>query len=185
MKIVFDFDDTLFDKERFLEKLAPILEFSYEEFKAGHDLHFKDQNIFYNPWQHLKILYKENKRKYEEKVAELEDLFRDTSAYLYPEAVPLLRRAVRSREKMILLSRGDLVYQKEKIYHCDISDFFDTIIITEDKVEELKRWEEEEILFINDKKEENERIKKELPHVQIYPVGEGAGYYKLTELLDL
>ena len=185
MRIIFDFDDTLFDRDGFLQELSSVLGLTYKEFSFDYKKNFKQQDKFYDPWEHLSFLDNRDEEEYCRKVTELENFLKDTSAFLYPQAIPLLEKAARAGDEMILLSKGSVSYQEKKIYNCNIHHFFAKIIITEDKVEELKKWKKEKAIFINDKEEENKGIRKEFPFLRVYSVGDGAHYYKLTNIADL
>ncbi|HMB65857.1 MAG TPA: HAD family hydrolase [Patescibacteria group bacterium] len=166
MIIFFDFDDTLFDREKFISALTKELGISQEEFLKDYNRHFKDRGRPYSLKKHLEFLGGSRRER------GLDHFFRDLSAFVYPESYQLLQESRRQADKLILLSYGDEEMQSKKIRGSGLTEYFDKIIVTSDKAESLKEWysEKERIIFINDKSEENERIKNLFPGLEIIKI---------------
>lgn len=163
MLIFFDFDDTLFDRNKFLLSLAKKMGLSYEDFLHSYNKNFKSKKKNYSLKQHLKILNLETK-------TEKLDLFlSDLTRFVLPGAVSCLKKARSKASQVILLSQGDKEFQAQKIKASGLIKYFDTIIITSDKVKALKPWQDKDSLLVvvNDKQEENIEIKKTFPRIKI------------------
>lgn len=187
MKIIFDFDNTLFDRDGFMQAVARIFGFSYNDFLASYHHHFKEKNRFYHSYEHLRILREQEgaSLEQEKKKRELDHLLEGSAEFLYSYSIPALRAAGDSGEEIFLLSEGDQEFQGAKINNCGITPFFDKIMVTEDKIGSLKEWQGERFIFINDKKEENERVRKEFSNVEIYTVGNDPDDHQLKDIFAL
>lgn len=185
MKIIFDFDNTLFNRDRFMQELARIFGLSYSDFLASYHHFFKERNKFYHPYEHLRLLAEQKEVSFEQEKKKVEKFLEDSAEFLYPYSIPTLQAVKNSGAKMFLLSKGDQEFQSTKINNCGIAQLFDKIIVTEDKISSLKAWRGEQLIFINDKKEENERVKKEFSNINIYPVGDMPDDYQLKDILAL
>lgn len=159
MIIIFDLDYTLFDTARFKrDGLALFFNMNEAEFRNYYKKNFKDQGINYSPKKHLQILgwkYKEVMAK----LNELDDwLEKEISRYLFPAAEEILNKFKQAGHKIILASFGDQEFQEQKISALKINgisakEFFDEVIIS-DKVKaelkELKRFQGENVLLVDD-----------------------------------
>lgn len=156
MKLVLDFDDTLFDTVRFKkERLfisltrwgisATKFEESYKNYSEIHPL--------YNLKNHLSLLKKEYLLDFDvdevgyEAVAHLE-------LFVFPEYLDLI--SIYGRENIFILSQGDIDFQSLKIKHSEIDEKVEKIIIVdsnkEQKLTDLSLlWPSETIIFIDDK----------------------------------
>lgn len=96
--------------------------------------------------------------------AELKDL-------LFSDAPAFLHYLSTAKQKLILLSFGELSFQNKKINATGIAKFFDEIIITPDSKElalgkVLEKFEsEKDVWFVNDKIEETKKIVRHFPLV--------------------
>ncbi len=163
MIIFFDFDDVLFNRNKFISALAGELGLSLDEFLRDYNNYFKKKKKNYSLREHLKILGKFYQRE------KWDLFFKDLSKFVYPgtrEALSALQRG--KTGKMILLSRGDKDFQEKKIQGSGLRGFFEEVIIASDKISFLSsRNFKEEVIFINDKQEENKKIKKYFPEFKI------------------
>ena len=181
MRIILDFDDTLFDRDGFMRDLARVMGVEYNQFLDSYSRNFKQQHKFYCPYQHLRILYSEAEIR--GKMDAMEDFLQDLSDFVYPGGREFLQVASANTEELILLSWGDPDFQHIKIKNCKLQDFFDKIITTENKIEVLQDWGTEPFIFINDKQEENQEIEKRFPQGRVYLVGEDG--YTLKQIMTL
>lgn len=166
MIVFFDFDDTLFDREKFISALAERMGLSKEKFLKDYNKYFKDKNHPYSLKKHLDILGKNSEKD------DLKHFFSDLSEFVYPKAHKLIREYRRQADKLILLSYGDQELQNQKVQGSGLAGYFDKIIVTGDKAEVLKDWysDKERMIFINDKSEENEKIKNFFPNLKIIKI---------------
>lgn len=152
MICVIDLDDTLFDRSgRFAkaaEKVGIIFQGKlYEKSKT---------NGIYNPEKHLKSLGKTRQ--------DLEKVLKQSKKFLFPGIIKKLKKLGKDN-KLILLSKGNLWFHKQKIKYSGIEFFFDEIYITDNKLKVFQekiipKYGKEQIIFIDDKKEELEQVKK-------------------------
>jgi predicted phosphatase len=93
--------------------------------------------------------------------------------YIFADAKAFLLDAQKKQHKLFLISAGDPIFQKEKIQASDISSFFEKVVITTASqksiaINEIKKQiSGDEIVFIDDKKEAVEDIKKYHPHIKV------------------
>jgi len=152
MIYVIDFDDTLFDRSGKFAKAAQ---------KAGivfkGELYEKSKiKGIYNPKKHLKLLGKKRQ--------DLEKVLEQSQNFLLPGAIKKLKK-LRKNNKLILLSKGDFWFHKQKIKYSGLESLFDKIYITDNKLKIFRekimsRYSQEKIVFIDDKKEEMDEVKK-------------------------
>ena len=121
MNYYIDFDNTIFDTVSFHNDLIKIL---------------IDNNI---PESYINEYYKKNgvaplalvNSLCNEVITEKVDkLFKNAKKYLYKDAIDFLK--TKSFNNYILYTYGDIDYQNKKIDNCDILEYFDEIIITDD-----------------------------------------------------
>ena len=163
MVVFFDFDDTLFDRGKFIRSLAEQMGLSRDEFFRDYDRYFKDKDKPYSLKKHLEIRGKSDKDN------GMDHFLCDLSAFVYSDAHKLLQEFRWQADKLLLLSYGDKDLQNKKIRGSGLAEYFDKIIVTSDKAKTLKEWysDKERIIFINDKPEENERMKNLFPDLEI------------------
>lgn len=160
MIYIIDFDDTLFDKSgAFAQACSQIgIEFRGPLYQKA-----KGKNGIYNPRKHLKLLAKP--------YSSLEKIIAQSQKFLFPQTVQKLRK-LSKKHKLILLSKGDLYFQKAKIRHSGIEKFFSNIYITnKSKVEVIEekilpQYPQENIVFVDNKKEEREAVKAIFPKIK-------------------
>ena len=75
-----------------------------------------------------------------------------------------------NKKDLILLSFGEINFQRTKIKNSGVSSFFSRVIVTQkNKIKEVKpiceKYSEEKIFFIDDKAEQIDEIKKTLPQI--------------------
>ena len=96
----------------------------------------------------------------------------ELSGLLFSDALSFLQYLQTVKQKLILLSFGELSFQSKKINATGIAKFFDEIIITPDSKELalekiLKQFvDEKDVWFINDKIEETKKILERFPKLK-------------------
>jgi FMN phosphatase YigB (HAD superfamily) len=187
MIVIFDFDDTLFDKSGFVRRLAETMGISENEFLATYKEYFKKNKNPYSAYKHLEVLKSIKKERFDKITARnrVDEFLRDVSGFVFPEATELLEIVRKKERELILISAGNSDFQMSKIKNSGIAGFFDKIIITADKVESLRPWQNKEIVFINDKEEENEKVSEEYPLARVVLVGDPRYNSKAYELKDV
>ena len=181
MKIILDFDDTIFNTHRLMQESLEIFKkfnFTEEEFFGAYqkckervgdfdleiivDLIFNlDKSNNLNTKTRLA-----NKKKIKE---EMNILFSKASGFVYSDFFDFINNF--SKKDLILLSFGTTDFQEMKINNSGIISYFQKVIITQkDKTEDLKnniliKNEGEKIFFIDDKAEQIDKIKEKLPQI--------------------
>ncbi|PIQ92656.1 MAG: hypothetical protein COV69_01790 [Parcubacteria group bacterium CG11_big_fil_rev_8_21_14_0_20_39_14] len=180
-KIVFDFDHTLFSTRRFyntfkkaFEKLGVDEKLFQETFKKS-----KEKGRYYKPSKQIKLITKKNPKTSSKKLKESsEKALSRARKFLYPDALPLLRKSKR-KYNFYILSCGKEKFQRQKIKISGISKYFKKILITQDdyKTSALKKIlkNKERILFIDDQPLVLFKIKKTFPEVITIRINRGEG----------
>ena len=129
MKVYVDFDRTLFDCDKFLEDFYTII----NKYDIPKDLFKKCQNQSrrhgFNPYVILNNLEKETSFD-KEVYSDIKDLIHNTSDYLYPDAIPFLEYLHNNNYQVIILTKGNKNYQKEKIENAKIDKYYTKLIVT-------------------------------------------------------
>lgn len=172
MIFIFDLDDTLIDNIKLKIALAKIFRFSYSEFTASRKKYFAKDNDLYSPFEHVKMLYKEGEisaRQKENYLIGINKLTKKINIFLFPESIRLLKNLRKRNENLILLTHGNVKWQKCKLENLSIKRFFNKIIVAnKDKTKVLKFFKKkDEIVFINDNAKENLAIKRLLPKAEV------------------
>lgn len=161
MKVYIDFDRTLFDCDRFLSDLYDIL----DKYNITKEIFRKCQNqckiMGFNPYIILDLV-KENinfdNRIYEE----VKELIHNTRKYLYDDTISFLEYLKSLNYDIIILTKGNLDYQKEKIAMANLEEYYSELIVTMKHKGELKLNYGESI-FIDDNPKEILSILKKNP----------------------
>jgi FMN phosphatase YigB (HAD superfamily) len=161
--IIFDFDDTLFDTKKLKRDIFCKLQ-SHGIENSIIKKTYKECRHNYCPQRHVRIL-KKNGSEIPGSIKLWISRF-DFKPYLF-EKVHEELEFLSKENYLILLTKGDLNFQKKKINGSNISLFFKEIhIIQKEKEDFLKdKNYKYPIHFINDKKSENKKIKKLFPKI--------------------
>lgn len=130
MRYYIDFDNTLFDTERFYNDLIKVvLKYNITENKINEYYYKHFSNQLFNP---IKIINKLiEKHKFKNDIEKELDLFlKDISMYLYDDSINFLEYLNSKNYEVNLLTYGDYDYQNKKIEKSFIKDYFNKIIIT-------------------------------------------------------
>lgn len=158
MIYIIDFDDVLFDKSgkftRVCQKIG--LDFKSKLYKKS-----KNKNNIYNYKKHLKLINKTEQ--------DLEKILKNNN-FLFKNIIKKLIK-LKNNNKLILLTKGNKKFQELKIKHAGIAKYFDKIYITDNKLKIFKtkimpERKQKKIIFIDDKKQEREKIKKNYAEIK-------------------
>lgn len=159
MIVIFDLDYTLLDADKLKRNcLASFLDIDEVEFMKNYKDNFKDKGVNYNIEKHMQDLGW-SREKIFEKMKEFNSyLKQEIGRYLFPEADGLLQRFKDAGDKIILVSFGDIEFQKQKISALAIDgisteEFFDEVVVSDKikaELEELKCLRGENILLVDD-----------------------------------
>ena len=164
MKIYIDFDRTLFNCNLFLNDLSNLLlkyNISNEMFNE-YQIQCKD--VGFNPYVIVREIEKDemiDKHIYDE----IKNLVHTTSKYLYSDVIPFFKELKNKNYEIYILSKGNVLYQKEKIVNSKILDYCNDMIITTNFKGNLE-IDYENSIFIDDNPNEIKSIlEKKTKHI--------------------
>lgn len=144
MVFILDFDDTLFDKNKFkegLEKLFGRFGVSPKMFRQSYRW-VKKNSLGYDAKKHLAILLKFLPGVLDKKKAQraIDKFLKTARNFIYPDAKKFLKQA-RKNHDLILLTYGSKKWQQTKVKNSGLAPLFKKIIYTQDlfKQEPLKK----------------------------------------------
>ena len=165
MKIYIDFDRTLFDCDKFLEDLYALINqynISKEVFKECQN---QCKKKGFNPYNILNIV-KEKQDFNDNLFHDINRLIGSTSNYLYSDTIPFLEYLKRKNYEIIILTKGNSDYQREKIFNAHIDSYYNKLIVTMRHKGYLK-LDYENGIFIDDNPIEIQSIKNNNPKMMI------------------
>ena len=170
MKIILDFDDTIFNTHQLMREFLEIVkraDFTEEEFfeayqKCKGRVGDFNSKIIINLLSEIRPF---NKIKAENEINLILDNSRD---FVYADFFGFVNNF--NKKNLILLSFGEINFQRTKIENSGVVSYFQEVIITqEDKTENLKnilkKNKGEKIFFIDDKAEQIDKLKEKLPQI--------------------
>lgn len=193
MKIVLDFDDTIFNTYGLLNDFLKVYKkagFREEEFYSGYEK-VKEQFKDFDLKLIMDVLYdlrQFDKNKARERIA---CILEKTDSYVYSDFVDFTKNF--KKINLTLLSYGTTKFQKEKIEKSKIVPLLNEIIITEnDKADDFenitRKYGNEEIFFIDDRADQIDSVKKNFPQITTLKMERLQGRYtkaksKLTDYI--
>lgn len=178
MKIFIDFDDVVFNTQRYKTDLKKI----FFRFGISADL-FERLYFAYPPnsnnssvktyqlEKHLQVLRKKVSFKKSELRKAVERFLADTKKYVFPDTVFFLNHF--KKKQLFLISHGDRNFQRKKIQGSGLASYFQAVEITGRKKSlSLKKFlgksqkeKPEKIFFLDDRLHYLEETKRRLPEV--------------------
>jgi len=184
MKIIFDFDHTLFSAKQFyfalkeaFFKLGVKEKLFQETFEKS-----KGKGRDYKPYRQFKLVIKLKPKISLKRLKETFDkILKKAPKFLYPDTIWFLKRW-RKKAKLILLSYGEEKFQRDKIKASKIEKYFQKRVkITRDidKVKPFKKFfqKKEKLIFIEDNPTALSEAKKIFPNVVTVRINRGEGKY--------
>jgi FMN phosphatase YigB (HAD superfamily) len=184
MKIILDFDYTLFSTEKYcqsfqkaFEKLRVDKELFQETFEKSRNSKGK-----YRPANQFELIVKQKPEIDLKKIErEFKKVLNQSEQFLYPDVLFFLKEA-RINNDLIILSYGEDWFQKEKIKKSKITPFFKEIFITKDikKTSVLKKLlrDKEKAMFVDDNPMALSENKKLSPKLVTVRINRDEGRYK-------
>lgn len=170
MKIVIDFDDTIFNTYMFVQEIVEHFKrvgFTSDEFKEIYKKS-KEKMKDFDQKTVVDLFFKLKPFDKEEVVEEINDLIEKSEEFVYPDFKKFANE--RLRRELVLLSFGSTDFQKRKIDNANIRNYFDKVYITDkDKVFDIEHVYRDNpddiIVFIDDKAVEIDKIKEKFPDI--------------------
>ncbi len=176
MIYIFDLDYTLLDAIKFKHGLARILGLSWEDWQKNYQKFFKDQNKNFNFYQMLNYLIRaeivNQNQAVEIRHAALKYL-KTIDTFIFPKGLELIKKLAADKQTLMLVSFGDMVWQKSKIENLKIKKFFTRVIITDSNKSTALTFlknSTEKIAIINDNAKETFLLQESIPNAKIYIV---------------
>jgi len=185
MKLIFDFDHTLFSAKRLYFAIEEaFLKFGVEEnlFQETFEKS-KGNGRDYKPYRQFELIVKANPKISIKKLKKaFKKVLNKTPKFLYLDTILFLRKW-QNKADFILLSYGEDKFQRGKIKASKIGKYFRKIIITKyiEKSEPFKKVplfrEKGGIIFIEDNPKALSEVKKNFPNVVTVRINRGEGKY--------
>ena len=183
MKIYVDFDRTLLDCDRFLDDLYTII----NQFNVSKELFKECQNQCkkkgFNPVTILNLV-KEKEEFNDELYIKIDNLIRNTSDYLYCDTIVFLEYLKSLNLEVIILTRGNSDYQREKIFNAKIDSYYNKLIVTMKHKGNLN-IDYENSIFIDDNPREIGSILKRNPKMVIRIQRDNSKYSNIPLEIDI
>ncbi len=183
MKIYVDFDRTLFDCDKFLDDMYKII----SKYNIDKSLFKECQNQCkrkgFNPHTILNLV----KEKYdfnEELFHEINMLIGSTNNYLFPDAIPFLEYLKSLNYDIIILTKGNSDYQREKIFNSHLDSYYNKLIVTMKHKGKLN-IDYENSIFIDDNPLEIESIIEKKPKMIIRMQRNNSKYSNIPLDIDI
>ncbi|OGY86214.1 MAG: hypothetical protein A2233_01105 [Candidatus Kerfeldbacteria bacterium RIFOXYA2_FULL_38_24] len=170
MRLVIDFDYTLFDTACLRAKLIMALAdfgITKKQFQETEKQVLKKG--VYVLIEHLQQLSKISSPRVavSDLVLAVDQVFFDLSPCVYGDAREFLEQAKQKKILITILSFGHLAFQKRKILASGLDAWADEVIVTDQPKEKIiDKWDKNDIIFINDRGQEIDKIKQKYPQLQ-------------------
>ncbi len=191
MKIVLDFDDTIFDTGAYIEEKIKIFAqegFTREEYFFNYEKVIKEKGYF-DADSIIDLFFKSKKFDKEKIKNKIESVIKKTKVFIYEDFYDFVGSF--DKKDLMLVSVGVGEPHKRKIENTGIAAFFDKIAISKKyKSEEIellvKKYPSEQIFFIDDKAKQIDEAKKRLPQIVAIKMERPTGRHILpkSELAD-
>ncbi|OGD65790.1 hypothetical protein A2215_01070 [Candidatus Berkelbacteria bacterium RIFOXYA2_FULL_43_10] len=137
IKLFIDFDGTLFDTKCFKAKIFGVfleLGFSAEEIEKSYFEECRD--YLYNPIDQAKNLCELREFDLESAIAKLREAESISFQCVYDDSLEFLENIDRQKYEVVLLTLGDIGFQKAKFDNSGLNKYFDDALFTK-----LQKWE--------------------------------------------
>jgi len=186
MKIIFDFDHTLYSTS----KLYSVAERAFGRMGVDEELFrksFQESKIkekTYNPKEQFRLIaQKKPGLSIGRMEREINEILNNSSVFLYPEVISFLEK-FRNKFDLYILSYGGVGcdFQKKKIKKVGIEKYFKGVYVT-DKIDKISLLEKildnlNEAVFVDDSPEILFKVEKVFPEIITVRINRGEGKYK-------
>jgi FMN phosphatase YigB (HAD superfamily) len=187
-EVILDLDYTLFDTARFKQALAQ----SLNKFGVKADMYFKTYPLAvvkhngqysYSINRHLHLLKKQViNLPILKSHKQINNVVAHSYLYLYPDTIAFLKLLHKHNFKLILVTRGNKIFQRRKVNNSGLSEYFNKVVTLNDlKVIVLKKLTKrfDQVFFVSDYEEELRQVKHDLP--QLLPIMKLNGHGTLSQ----
>jgi FMN phosphatase YigB (HAD superfamily) len=170
MKIVLDFDHTLFDTEKFKQALQDRMAMfgvTVDQFNYNYRI-VKEQSGYYNYREHLRLLSQADELDENDLLLSFNEIISSANEFLFPDTLEFLEALkLMSDAELYLLTFGQDEFQQAKVEASGIKDFFrevaDTIeskLLYFDQNKDLQN-----AVFIDNRGKTIDQIKSKYPKI--------------------
>ncbi|OGF23316.1 hypothetical protein A2Y83_00660 [Candidatus Falkowbacteria bacterium RBG_13_39_14] len=170
MLYIFDLDYTLLDCVKLKSYLAEILGVKEEIYNDTYKSYFTDKGELYSFFKHGDLLNADAKMKTDFIVSAAREKIKSRlDKYLFPEAEIVLKKLKSNGHKLLLLTYGDIKWQKYKVENLGIKKYFDNIAYTDQKKGkfDFRHIKEDDVIIVNDNARECVEMSKHFPNARI------------------
>ena len=170
MKLIFDFDHTLFDTSRFLAALSEnfaALGISESTFYKALTAAYNAERMFI-PSRFLYALTENQNSSYKLFEKQLISFCGSLNKYVYLDAIPFLQTVQQSHHTPVLLTFGHEQFQRMKIEGAGLVPYFERVIVTDNiaKDEEVEKLSGgKQTIFVDDNPVALAAVKRYAPHI--------------------
>jgi len=182
MKIILDFDCTIFNTDKFREKVVE----AFARHGVSRDLFYstleesRGSGRDWKPEIQFGVLRKQGFGNVDKIQNEFNDILESTHLFLYDDTLPFLKRA-KKMYPLYILSYGEDWFQNKKIEKVSISPYFEKIIVTKNIYKDKEANDlscGEPSIFVEDNPSALSAAKKYAPHIITVRINRGDGRYK-------
>ena|SRR3989344_1130036 len=180
MKLIFDFDNTLFYEDPFAVQIRTgfaVCGVPEDIYQATRKEAFEGE--VWRQFRHMERMAAQSCIPIEHLEHALDRIIRRAHIFLYPDVAPFLQQTYNTHP-MSLLTFGDSKFQCMKIEGAGISGFFQDIIVTENIRKDTDAHmlsKGEPALFVEDNPHALEAVKAHAPHIITVRMRRGHGKY--------
>lgn len=167
-KLIIDFDGTLFDTEAFRVEIFSLFKrMGYDDEQIQLTYQAECLSYLYSPLGQLKRLQLLKPSSQSLAEARFKNLYDNSYKYIFPDVIEFLKDMKFLNYELILLTLGDIEFQKVKVENSSINRYFDQIMYCD-----IQKWlylppvinKIDKFIFIDDRADTIDRIGKTFPN---------------------
>ena len=183
MKIIFDFDNTLFHEQPFVERIRAYFQMCgvLPELYDATRKEAYDREVW-RQFRHMELLAARSGVLLAHLERKLEETIDEASAFLYPDVLGFLHQA-HSEYPLNILTFGDAEFQRMKMEGAGVGTFMENVVVTED----IMKAKDAAVLaggkpalFVDDNPAALEATKTHAPYITTVRMNRGDGKYAST-----